>query len=390
MRLATALVLLALLVPDVAVAQSSAYIYISSRNTSSVKRYRADTGAYVDEFVESGAGGLLHPQEVLWAPDGNLLVTGHGNSAVKKYDGQSGTYLGDFTSGYQLSRPTKAAFGPDGYLYVSQWGAGQPEVARFDGATGVFVDEVTANGSDVAPMGQAWDSQVRLHVVTFAAGELRRYDEDGSFEVLISGLSGPVNVWLGDSNQAYIVEWGTSTRGSGRVVEYNLETRGFTRVVAEGLQHAEGWTFGPEDELLYVCDWTANAVYRYDFATGERQGKFIAGAGLDTPNSIVFGPPTGPVGVESSHRLERFQVGAVFPNPANGSASIPVQVARPGLVEIAVFDVLGRPLGGNRSHHVSVGSQELLVETAGLPVGVYLVALEFGDLRWARRVVIGR
>ena len=59
-------------------------LFVSSRNTASVKYYDGTTGAYKGEFVPPNSGGLSSTQEVAFGLDGHLYVSGRGNTAIKK------------------------------------------------------------------------------------------------------------------------------------------------------------------------------------------------------------------------------------------------------------------------------------------------------------------
>ena len=48
-------------------------------------------------------GGLNGTEDILFHPDGSVLVTGFGNTTIKRYDGETGAFLGDFSSGYALA-----------------------------------------------------------------------------------------------------------------------------------------------------------------------------------------------------------------------------------------------------------------------------------------------
>ena len=49
-------------------------LYVSSRNTFSVLRYNGATGAFIDEFVQFGSGGLSGPNGLTFGPDLDLYV----------------------------------------------------------------------------------------------------------------------------------------------------------------------------------------------------------------------------------------------------------------------------------------------------------------------------
>lgn len=82
-------------------------VFISSRNTGTVKRFNAFTGQYLDEFGKEQIGN--ETQEVALGPDGKLYVTSLQAKHILKFDPATGAFLGNFTSGYDLQRPTKRA-----------------------------------------------------------------------------------------------------------------------------------------------------------------------------------------------------------------------------------------------------------------------------------------
>lgn len=191
-------------------AQTISYeMFVSSRNTHSVKRYNGETGEYIDDFVKPGSGGLSFTQEVAFGPDGNLYVSGRGNKSILKYNGQTGEFLGEFTHGYNLQDPTKMTFAADGNLYVSQWGAVQKKVARFDAVTGAFIDEFTKiNLSDGS--GHAWDSGGNFYAASFTSKDVKKFDKDGNFISVFVGpsqLQGPVNLWFGTNGDLFVLDW---------------------------------------------------------------------------------------------------------------------------------------------------------------------------------------
>jgi hypothetical protein len=147
-------------------------LYVSSLGTDSVLRYDGTTGEFLGEFVASGAGGLAEPEGLTFGPDGNLYVaslafeTSDGPRAVLRFQGPSGSTPGAFIDEFippgagGLETPLGVLFGPDGngdgnldlYVSNSEGSGGSPwgknaTVKRYDGVTGVFIDTFVTAGS---------------------------------------------------------------------------------------------------------------------------------------------------------------------------------------------------------------------------------------------------
>ena len=97
-----------------------------------IARFHGTTGAFVDDFVPLGSGGLLHPLAHVFGPDGrgrgklDLYVTDEDGHDVKRYDGTTGAFKGVFVAAGSgvISLPLGLTFGPDGNLYVADLGIG--------------------------------------------------------------------------------------------------------------------------------------------------------------------------------------------------------------------------------------------------------------------------
>ena len=173
-------------------------------------------------------------------------------------------------------------FGPNGNLYVSQWGQQQMTVARFS-RTGGFLREATDTID--RPMGHAWDDAGNLYVASFGAADVRRYTPQGEFiDVFIDSqhLQGPVNLWI-DGDDLFVIDW-----PQGAVLRFDATTGEFLSTLVSGMVRAEGWAIGPEDGLLYVADWQRDVVTGYDYTTGASHGVFAQGGELGTPNGVTF------------------------------------------------------------------------------------------------------
>lgn len=365
---------------------SAQEVFVSSRNTHSVKRYDLD-GNFLGDFVAANSGGLSFPQEVVWHPDGFLLVTGRGNTAIKKYDGATGAYLGNFTSGYVLDNPTKTTIWEDSLLYVSQWGAVQNKVVRFNLKTGVFVDEFTSAGVPNG-CGHAWDAAGNLLVAQYgdgANGKVYRFNPNGVLtDIFIPTtiLQGPVNLWFDHENNLLVADWTL-----GDVLKFNGETGAFLNTVVIGLANVEGFAFD-NSGALYLCDWTANRVFKYNFTTNNLTS-FITSGSLQAPNSILIREA-----VSAGKEVETanpFQL-SVSPNPADSFVQIGYFLKKSASAQVEVLNASGQKVATVFSGNQATGKHQLVWKGSmanGLkaPVGGYFVRLAVGNKVQVKKLI---
>lgn len=329
-------------------------LFISSRNTSSVKRYDGTTGAYIDDFVKTGSGGLSSTQEIMFGFDGNLLVTGRGNSAILKYNGETGEFISNFTSGYALDEPTKMTLGPDSLIYVSQWGQQKGKVARFNGMTGAFVDEFTSIPLNQG-CGHAWDGAGNLYVASFGSADVRKFDTQGNFISIFTNRSGGfVNLWFGEDGYLFVIDWNTGT-----VLRFDGQTGAFKNNFITGMQRSEGFALGA-DGLLYICDWQANKVNRYD-SSGNFVDTFSSGGGLLAPNGVAFkrGKITS-IETELGAIPHKIELNQNYPNPFNPSTTITYAVPKASRVALKVYDLSGATVATLVDEFQSAGTQSIV------------------------------
>lgn len=83
-------------------------------------------------------------------------------------------------------------------------------------------------------------------------------------------------------------------------------------------------------------------------------------------------------------------LGAPFPNPARGAASVEVTMASAGAAEVYVVDVLGRRLQTLHRGVLAAGAHRLPVDASGLPAGLYFVRLDAGNVQRTRGLTVAR
>jgi outer membrane protein assembly factor BamB len=215
-------------------------IYVSGWNSGQVLRYDGTTGAFIEEFVASGSGGLAKASGLAFGPDSHLYVSSHSTSEVLRYDGTTGAFIDAFVTAGSggLNKTEGLTFGSDGNLYVSDFG--NDAVYRYDGTSGAFIDEFVAAGS--------------------------------------GGLKAAEDLTFGPDGNLYVVSEGTNS-----VLRYNGTTGAFIDEFVTsgdgGLKEGLGLQFGP-DGSLYVGSSATDNVLRYDGTTGAFIDEYItAGSG---------------------------------------------------------------------------------------------------------------
>jgi len=365
-------------------------LFVSSRNTSSVKYYDGTTGAYLGDFVSSGSGGLSATQEVVFGPDGHLYVSGRENTAVKKYNGVTGDYISDFTSGLVLVGPTKISFGPDSNLYVSQWGAPGAEtpkkIVRFNATTGVFVDEFTSITISSAG-GHAWDADGNLFVASFGSKNVQKFDANGVFLGIFAEaghLTSAMNLWFDDSGDLLVVDF-----NAGSVLRFDGTTGAYKSVFISGMTTIEGATVAP-DSSIFLTDWFRNEIVQYS-STGTRIGVFTTAGGMLQPNGLVFALTNRTVDSDKNthgslplnHELKQN-----FPNPFNPETTIEYNLPKSTRVSLVIYSLLGEEVTRLVDGHQPAGKYKTTWNASNVASGIYFYRLQAGDFVQTKKMVL--
>ena len=260
----------------------------------SVFRYDGQNGAFIDQFVPAGSGGLGLPRDLIYGPDGNLYVNSDAFDKVLRYDGTTGAFIDKFVTDGSggLSAPYGLVYGPDGNLYVS--GFTSNAVHRYDGVSGAFIDLFVPVGSGglVTPRDLVFGPDGNLYVVAHDSVNVLRYDGGtGAFiDVFASGggLDSPAGLAFGPDGNLYV-----SSGGNDVVLRYDGITGAFIDVFiaagSGGLDSPHGLVF-TRDGNLYLASTNTDSVLRYDATTAAFIDEFVASGsgGLNAPHFLVF------------------------------------------------------------------------------------------------------
>lgn len=360
---------LTLIMAHSAIAQD---VFISSRSNDKVIQFDGATGQYIRDFVPAGAGGIDAPQEVVFHPDGSMLVISRWNSTIKQWDTNNGSYMGNWSSGFSLSEPTKTVIGPDSLLYVAQWHAVNNNIIRFDLNTGQFIDEFTNVGVSQG-CGITWDPLGNMYVATWGGGNngrVYKYDTAGVYQGIFintGDITGPTNIWM-DGWDMFVADW-----SQGKVVQFDSSAN-LVKTLVTGMTNVEGFAFDAMGRLL-LGDWGANRVYRYDFVQ-DTFGIWFAGGGMSQPNGIAIGHATV-VGVAEGIG-EELAI-SHLPNPVRYAVRFEVEMPQSGHVYLELKDLAGRHVATIHDGELQAGRRYISWNAAHLPVGLYTYSLRTAD-----------
>jgi hypothetical protein len=139
-------------------------------------------------------------------------------------------------------------------------------------------------------------------------------------------------------------------------------------------------------------NWTsvhtaAGTVNHLDFYTG---GTCISGWAVGTAGSIarMDGVVSGLGNGNFSELPASFKLNQNYPNPFNPSTTISFEMPKADLVELKVFDMLGREVANLVSGLKQPGVYRIDFDASGLSSGVYVYRLKAGDFVESKKMTL--
>jgi hypothetical protein len=141
------------------------------------------------------------------------------------------------------SNATGVAVAPDGTLWVDD--AAGNWLARLDASGAVSAvstfpevdgEDPVPTGIAVGPDGSAYVALFRCQSPTVGKGGVAKIRSDGGYEIVVAGLSNPIDIAFDDSGAMYVLEFSVDySPTSGRLLRIN--DSGHTEVVLDGLNY---------------------------------------------------------------------------------------------------------------------------------------------------------
>ena len=128
--------------------------------------------------------------------------------------------------------------------------------------------------------------------------------------------------------------------------------------------------------LIYTNEW--NGPWRSDYAP-------VAGG-----PGYMFKIKNSVTGVETFNNIipNKFLLKQNYPNPFNPTTTISYDLPEAGLVNLAVFNILGEKVATIESEYRSAGNYKVKFDARNLSSGVYFYSIEVNNYREARKMII--
>ena len=172
------------------------------------------------------------------------------------------------------------------------------------------------------------------------------------------------------SGNSVNLNWNTATElnNSGFEIERKTENGSYVKV---GFVNGNGTTTEPRS-YSYTDTKLAMGNYTYRLKQVDYDGTYSYS---NEVNADVVAP-------------DRYSLEQNYPNPFNPSTTIKYGVAKDGMVNVAVFNLLGEKVATLVNTNQKAGSYELKFDASSLSSGVYFYSIEAGDFKAVRKMML--
>jgi len=226
--------------------------------------------------------GIVWPEDLLFLEDQDVVLVSSlsQDGIIGKYNSNTWEFIENFAEG--VNGPTRMKIGPDDFIYVLQWYAGNNKVLRYE-QDGTFVDEFTSIGIPQG-IGLDWDASGNLYVSSYGGSYVQKFDTNGNDlgPFIDTEIVGPTNIFFdkGGNGDLFVLNW-----NSGIVKRFDSDGN-YIEDVITGVPRCEGVDFFPNGDMLIGVGFTG-AVKRYDSDFNFIED-FVEPGVMIAPNAIVI------------------------------------------------------------------------------------------------------
>ncbi|MGE5457605.1 MAG: T9SS type A sorting domain-containing protein [Methanococcaceae archaeon] len=239
----------------------------------------------------------------------------------------------------------------------------------------------------------SWPQGNNLGLVKFDGSNWTVYkmDKDISISSIVCGKEGII--WVGTFEGGLFRFDGVNWRNFHDIpyiTSMAIDNDGVLWIVTTGFSQWQGGLFKFKDSTWTIYDTHNSGIsssHMSSLAIDKYGRKWITtnGDGL-----IFFGrehqPPV--VVLTANKSANKFLLNQNYPNPFNPETTFSYILPKQSLVELKIFDVLGREVSTLVNYEQSAGQHKIQFNASSLPSGVYIYTLQAGEFRDSKKLML--
>ena len=273
-------------------------VYVADTDDREVLVF-SKNGTYLDDFVDSRAGGLGKAWDLDFGPDGHLYVSDNTYYKIRKYNGATGAPISSSSTGWASTIGFPNGLTWEGNALYVATSRGVEKFSSSGSSLGYFGDahrSPTTTGAPalVSPQDVVFCPDNRMYVSDKSLGQILYYRaSDGTYLGAISGTASSTP----NTRVATGLECGPAMTGSGtslyqsgddggRINEINPSTGSLVRSITSLIDEPYCMDMGGAG-VLYVANKDDDNIVKIASA---QSSIFASGNSMDDPRGVAVGP----------------------------------------------------------------------------------------------------